>query len=142
LTTTATKGLYASWYITACKASFNKGCSFPKASKNRFKQRFPIVDTTQYEIRGHLPTWELAQSCAVIVRRLRVSIISLNNFGCRGTITYITSTCAMFFMFTSQTLIRKYSKLDHHEESRNYQPYLACDMLFRIRLAQLIRPAR
>jgi hypothetical protein len=25
-----------SWYLTACKASFNNQCSFPKASKNLY----------------------------------------------------------------------------------------------------------
>jgi hypothetical protein len=34
LTIHATEGSYASWYITACKASFDNKCSFPKASKN------------------------------------------------------------------------------------------------------------
>jgi hypothetical protein len=37
LTTPAIEGSYASWYITVCKASLNNQCSFPKASKNRYR---------------------------------------------------------------------------------------------------------
>jgi hypothetical protein len=36
LSTPATETSYASWYIIACKASFNNECSFPRASKNRY----------------------------------------------------------------------------------------------------------